>query len=193
MRLVLDACVLFPEAMRAVLLGHAAAGGFEPLWSPRIIGEWLRAVDRQRGPEAAAAAAISARLMDERFPTACVTGWEALEDATGLPDAADAHVIAAARAGGADGVLTLNIRDFPLRVMGAAGLARLHPDAFLVAEYAPGGPLDAVLDAVEAAAPPSARGAGFRTYLKRSWLPRLAKARAAGSVPTGRGEGGHGA
>lgn len=179
MRLVLDACVLFPEGMRAVLLGYAAAGGFAPLWSDRIIGEWLRAVARQRGPEAAAAAGVAARLMDERFPQARVIGWEALEDASGLPDAADAHVIAAGRAGRADGVLTLNIRDFPLRAMGAAGLARLHPDAFLVAEYHPGGSLDAVLDAVEAEAPPTARGAGFRTYLKRAWLPRLAKARAA--------------
>lgn len=191
MKLLLDACVLFPEAMRAVLLGHAAAGGFQPLWSDRIIGEWLRAVDRQRGPEAAAAAAVSARLMAAQFPGACVTGWEALEDATGLPDAGDAHVIAAARAGGADGVLTLNTRDFPLRAMAAAGLARLHPDAFLVAEYAPGGVLDAVLDAVEAEAPPNARGTGFRTYLKRSWLPRLAKARA-GLSPHVAGEPGGG-
>ena len=179
MRLLLDACVLFPEGMRAVLLGYAAAGGLQPLWSARITGEWLRTVERQRGPAAAAAAGVAARLMDERFPGACVTGWEALEDPAGLPDPADAHVIAAARAGGADGILTLNTRDFPLRAMGAAGLARLHPDAFLVAEYAPGGRLDAVLDAVEAEAPPNARGPGFRTYLKRSWLPRLAKARAA--------------
>ena len=182
MRLVLDACVLFPDGMRAVLLGYAEAGGFQPLWSERIVGEWLRAVARQRGPEAAAAAAVTARLMAARFPEASVAGWEALDDATGLPGPADAHVIAAARAGGADGIVTLNIRDFLLRVLVAIGsvpgLARLHPDAFLVAEYAPGGPLDAVLDAVEAQAPPAARGAGFRQYLKRSWLPRLAKARA---------------
>lgn len=178
MRLVLDACVLFPDAMRAVLLGHAAAGGFEPLWSTRILREWELAVERQRGPAAAGAARAAAEAMAARFPAACVTGWEALEDAAGLPDPADAHVIAAARAGRADGIVTLNIRDFPLRAMAAAGLARLHPDAFLAAEYEPGGPLDAVLDSVEAEAPPGARGEGFRSYLKKGFLPRLAKARA---------------
>lgn len=179
MRLVLDACVLFPEVMRAVLLGHAQAGGFTPLWSGRILEEWQMALARQRGPEAAAEGATSAALMTARFPASLVEGWEPLEDPTGLPDPADAHVIAAARAGGADGVVTLNIRDFPLRVMGAAGLARLHPDAFLVAEYVPGGPLDIVLDGIEAAAPATAQGAGFRGYLKRGGLPRLAKARTA--------------
>ncbi|PIY73816.1 MAG: PIN domain-containing protein, partial [Rhodobacterales bacterium CG_4_10_14_0_8_um_filter_70_9] len=35
MRLVLDACVLFPDTVRALLLDHAAAGGFTPLWSDR--------------------------------------------------------------------------------------------------------------------------------------------------------------
>jgi hypothetical protein len=106
-----------------------------------------------------------------------VTGWEALEDPAGLPDAADAHVIAAARTGGADGVLTFNIQDFPLRAMAAAGLARLHPDAFLRAEWTKGGAVDRALDAAEAAAPPPMRGAGFRPYLKKAGLPRLGKAR----------------
>jgi hypothetical protein len=176
MRLVLDACVLFPEVMRRVLLDYAAADGFEPLWSSRILGEWQTAVVRQRGPAEAALVAGAAAAMARRFPDALVTGWEELEDPAGLPDPADAHVIAAGRAGGADGIVTLNIRDFPLRAMAAAGLARLHADAFLVQEYAAGGALDAVLDAVEAAAPPEARGAGFRGYLKRGGLPRLAKA-----------------
>lgn len=183
MKLVLDACVLFPDAMRRTLLGYAAAEGFEPLWSDRILGEWFRAVERQRGPEAAGATRAAAAAMADRFPQARVTGWEALADPAGLPDAADAHVIAAARAGGADGILTLNTRDFPLRAMGAAGLARLHPDAFLVAEYIPGGTLDAVLDRVEAEAPPGAHGDGFRAYLKKGFLPRLAKARARRAGP----------
>jgi hypothetical protein len=177
MRLVLDACTLFPEVMRGVLLGYAGAGGFEPLWSRRILAEWLDAIARQRGPAEAALAGDAAAAMARHFPDALVEGWEALEDPGGLPDPADAHVIAAARASGADGIVTLNIRDFPLRAMGAAGLARLHPDAFLAQEYAVGGPLDEVLDTVEAAAPPAMRGEGFRSYLKRGGLPRLAKAR----------------
>jgi hypothetical protein len=177
MRLVLDACVLFPAVVRAVLLDYAGAGGFAPLWSARILGEWERAALRRLGPEGGMAARVEAARLADRFPVGLVTGWEALEDAAGLPDAADAHVIAAARAGAADGVLTFNIRDFPLRAMGAAGLARLHPDAFLRAEWTRGGAVDRALDAAEAAAPPPMRGSGFRSYLKKAGLPRLAKAR----------------
>lgn len=180
MRLLLDACVLYPDTLRRVMLGYAEAGGFVPLWSARILAEWCGAVADRRGPAEAALAEAEAVQLKRRWPEACVTGWEPLEDPEGLPDKADAHVIAAAQAGEADGVVTLNTRDFPLRRLGAAGLARLHPDAFLAQEFVPGGALDAVLDAVEAAAPPEARGAGFRGFLKRGGLPRLAKARARG-------------
>jgi hypothetical protein len=171
-RLVLDACVLFPERMRRVLIAYAGAGGFAPLWSDRILGEWTRAAEARLGPVEAALARAEAEALDRRFPQARVAGWEALEDAAGLPDPADAHVIAAARAAGADGILTLNIRDFPLRVLGAHGLARVEPDAFLRTEYAPDGPLAGALAAVaaEAAAP------DFPHWIKKAGMPRLAKA-----------------
>ncbi len=169
MRLVLDACVLFPDTVRAVLLDYAEAGGFTPLWSDRIAEEWARAAERRTG--GGAAARIDAAVMADRFPGAAVTGWEARADIPGLPDPADAHVIAAALAGGADGIMTFNTRDFPLRAMAAHGLARLHPDAFLRLEYAPGGPIDAALDRI--------RADDLRRWLKRSGLPMLAKARAA--------------
>jgi len=44
MKAVLDSCVIYPTVMREVLLGVAEAGGYTPLWSPRIIEEWRRAV-----------------------------------------------------------------------------------------------------------------------------------------------------
>lgn len=173
MRLMLDACALVPSVLRRLLLAHAGADGFEPLWSERVLEEWARAAERLRGPEGAGEARAAAAAMRAAHPRALVEGWEALEDPAGLPDAADAHVIAAARAGGADGVVTLNIRDFPLRALSAHRLARSHPDDFLRLEYAPGEALDRALDALaaEPGAPPlSAR-------LKRAGLPRLAKAR----------------
>lgn len=172
MRLVLDACVLFPDRLRRVLIAYAEVGGFAPLWSDRILGEWARAAEARLGPVEAGLARAAAEALGRRFPQARVTGWEALEDPAGLPDPADAHVIAAARAGGADGIVTLNTRDFPLRALGAHGLARLEPDGFLRADYAPGGALAAALAAVEAeAATPD-----FPKWIKKAGLPRLAKA-----------------
>jgi hypothetical protein len=169
MRLTLDACVLFPEVVRGALLSYARAGGFAPSWSARILEEWARAAGRTQGPAAEAAARAEAAAMDAAFPGARVDGWEQLEDAAGLPDPADAHVLAAAQAGGAEGVVTFNIRDFPLRIMQARGLARLHPDGFLRTEWAPGGPLDAALARL-------GHGARLAPMLKKAGLPRLAKA-----------------
>jgi predicted nucleic acid-binding protein len=169
MRLVLDACVLFPEVVRAALLSYARAGGFAPLWSGRILEEWARAAGRTQGSAVEIAARAEAAAMDAAFPDARVEGWEPLADPAGLPDPADAHVLAAAVAGRADGIVTFNIRDFPLRAMAARGLARLHPDGFLRAEWAPGGRLGAALERL-------GHGERLAPMLKKSGMPRLAKA-----------------
>jgi hypothetical protein len=60
LRVVLDACVLYPTVMREVLLGCAARGLFVPLWSPRLLEEWARAAARL-GPEGEAVAADRGR------------------------------------------------------------------------------------------------------------------------------------
>jgi hypothetical protein len=46
MRVLIDACVLYPTVMREVLIGVAAKGLFTPLWSARILEEWARAAAR---------------------------------------------------------------------------------------------------------------------------------------------------
>ncbi|MFN3614545.1 MAG: PIN domain-containing protein, partial [Rubrimonas sp.] len=140
-----------------------------PLWSDRILEEWARAAGRRMGPEAEAAARTEAAAMNAAFPLAMIAHWPAHHDAAGLPDAADAHVLAAAVAGGADGIVTFNTRDFPLRALGARGLARLHPDEFLRLEWRAGGPLDAALRA-------TGYGAELPRRLKKAGMPRLAKA-----------------
>ena len=55
MRAVLDTCVLWPTVMREMLLGVAATGAFEPLWSERIFEQWARASEKY-GAEAVAQA-----------------------------------------------------------------------------------------------------------------------------------------
>ena len=51
MRVLIDACVLYPTVMREVILGAARLGLFEPRWSDRILEEWARATVKL-GPEA---------------------------------------------------------------------------------------------------------------------------------------------
>lgn len=169
MRAVLDACVLFPPVMRAMLLGAAAAGGFVPLWSERILEEWARATRRlPEGAEATARAeAAGLRLA---WPDATVTVPDALVADLSLPDPDDRHVLAAAIAGGATVLVTLNRADFPGRTLARHGITLRDPDGLLVELAADGIDLAAV-----AAAARGARTAGLRPMLKRAGMPRLGK------------------
>lgn len=175
MRLFLDACVLYPVATREILLSYARSGGFVPLFSERVLEEWARAAAAKQGAEAEARARGDAALLRAAFPAAEIGGYERLEAGMSSPDPADAHVIAAARMGGADSILTFNIRDFPLRLLRLHGLGRLHPDEYLsIAFKRDGQRLEAALRPLADMA--AAKGAPFRTFLKRAALPRLGKA-----------------
>jgi predicted nucleic acid-binding protein len=170
MRVALDACVLFPPVMRAMLLGAAAAGGFAPVWSARILEEWARATRRlPEGAEAAARAEI-ARL-GTAFPDAAVAVRDDLVDGLSLPDPDDRHVLAAAIAGGAEALVTLNRTDFPPRSLARHGIVLREPDGLLVELLGAGLDLGAVAEAVR-----GGRGAGLRPMLKRAGMPRLGKA-----------------
>ncbi|WP_050663540.1 RSP_2648 family PIN domain-containing protein, partial [Roseovarius tolerans] len=120
MKVLLDTCVIYPTVMREMILGVAGAGAFTPLWSERIIGEWLHAAAKL-GLDAQAQAAGEAALMAARWPGASVAYAPSLEARLWLPDPADTHVLAAAIAGSADGILTLNARDFPRNILAEEG------------------------------------------------------------------------
>lgn len=176
MKAVLDACVLFPTVLREILADVAVAGLYQPVWTPRIIDEWTRAAARQDAVTGDIARAEAA-LMTARFPAASVMADEALAAGLDLPDPADAHVVAAAMASGADLIVTANLQDFPRPAMLAAGLRAIHPDAFLTDLWAKDP--DPVADAARAAHEKALAMGGemsFRELMKRARLPRLGKA-----------------
>ncbi|MFB9149466.1 RSP_2648 family PIN domain-containing protein [Roseovarius ramblicola] len=177
MRVLLDTCVIYPTVMREMILGVAWAGAFAPLWSERIIGEWLHAAAKL-GADAQAQAAGEAALMAARWPEASVAWKPSLEARLWLPDPADTHVLAAAIAGSADGILTLNARDFPRGVLAEEGLWRADPDGFLHGIWtAQPGLVAEVAGGVLAKARHLSQGDWeMRPLLKKARLPRLAKA-----------------
>ena len=175
MKIFLDACVLFPVATREIVLGYARAGGFTPLWSGRVVEEWARAAAAKLGPEDEARARGDAAMMAHWFPDGLVRDWDAAEREIWSPDPADAHVIAAAKTGGAAAILTFNTRDFPLKSLRPHGLERLHPDDFLSGALRCGD--DRIVEALKPIAEmAAARDAAMRAFLKRAALPRLGKA-----------------
>lgn len=131
MKLLLDTCVLYPTVMREMLIGAAKFGAFEPLWSARILEEWRRAA-LKHGPLAALDAEGEATLLNAAFPKALVRYQPKQEARFWLPDPGDIHVLSAAALAGADGIVTLNNKDFPADILAEEGLSRVNPDALLL-------------------------------------------------------------
>jgi hypothetical protein len=86
-------------------------------------------------------------LMDKHAVDSLVSGYEDLIPGLRLPDANDRHVLAAAIRGGAEVIVTQNLRDFPAEAVDPFGIEVLHPDEFVIRlfERAP----DAVVGAAE--------------------------------------------
>jgi predicted nucleic acid-binding protein len=171
-KLFLDTCVIYPDALRDILLGVAARGAFAPLWSARVLEEWARAA-RKKGTEDQTR--LIAAAMQAQFPRAMVRGWESLATRLDLPDPDDVHVLAAAIAGHADAIVTFNAGDFPRHILAAEGLERRDPDGLLWALWSQN-----AAPVAEAVSQAMARAPGdpvsIRAFLKRAGLPRLGKA-----------------
>ncbi len=177
MRVVLDACVLYPTVLRELLLAAARQDLYMPLWSPRILEEWARAAARE-GPGAETLARGEITRLGLHWPRASIRPDPALERRLWLPDPDDVHVLAAAITGGADLIVTFNARDFPRGTLAQEGLDRADPDQ-LFAQLRARAP-EAVETAVATVHAEARRLSGepiaLRALLKRAGLPRLGKA-----------------
>lgn len=177
MKVLIDACVLFPTVLRELVLDTAKTGAFHPLWSPRILEEWRRAATRRSEKDAMIADSEIA-LTKARFPDAMVSASAETTARLHLPDPDDIHVLAAAVDGGAKELLTLNLKDFPTRTLAEEGLIRRHPDEFLLEafhtdEQAIRNVISTVLSRAAAVGIDTSNP---RSILKKARVPRLAKA-----------------
>ncbi|MFT6023274.1 MAG: putative nucleic acid-binding protein [Ascidiaceihabitans sp.] len=177
MRMFLDACVLYPTVMREMLMGVARAGVFEPQFSPRVLEEWARAT-LKIGPDAEVFARAEIVMLRAAWPRAEVKPTPALEARLWLPDDNDIHVLAAAIAGSADGIITLNAKDFPRNILAEEGLSRVDPDGFLhqIWQSSPEVLEDVAGGVLETARALSGKDWTMRSLFKKARLPRIAKA-----------------
>jgi predicted nucleic acid-binding protein len=177
MKIVLDACVLYPTILREILLAVARTGLYTPLWSDRILEEWALAT-RKLGARAEAQARGEIALVRAAFPRASLPARPDIEARLLLPDANDAHVLAVAIAAHADAVLTFNAADFPRHILAGEGIARRDPDGLLWDLWSHHAEtVAAAIEPVRAEAERlSGRPQPLRPLLRRAQLPRLAKA-----------------
>ena len=181
MRMMLDACVLYPTVMREVLIGCAKGGLFQPRWSPRILEEWARAA-LKLGPAGEVIARGEIAALRAAFPTAEVTVPDSKVQQYWLPDPNDVHVLAAAVEGACDGIITANAKDFPGHLLAEEGLFRADPDGFLIRLYdeAPDDVSEVGARVLAEACRLSGEDWTMRALMKKARLPRLGKRLATG-------------
>jgi predicted nucleic acid-binding protein len=128
---VLDACTLYPAALRDVLMRLALHGLISARWTDAIHNEWIEAVLRDRPDLTRERLQRTRELMDLHAEGSLVTGYEPRMAGLELPDGDDRHVLAAAIEADADMILTWNLRDFPEVVLSSHGLHAVTPDDLL--------------------------------------------------------------
>ncbi|MDH5798327.1 MAG: PIN domain-containing protein [Paracoccaceae bacterium] len=177
MKAVLDACVMYPTVMREVLLASADRGFFEPLWSETILREWLVAAGKRGALEKAQAQGDQA-LLKANWQNAQIEEPAGLADRFYLPDPNDRHVLATAVGAGAPVIITMNLRDFPARLLAEHGISAIHPDALLRGffEADPERMRSAVELVRTKAEALSGEPQDMRKLMKKARMPRLGKA-----------------
>ncbi|MGI4764526.1 MAG: PIN domain-containing protein [Janthinobacterium lividum] len=133
---IVDACSLADVLRRNLLLTLAEAGFFRLRWSRQILDETEEAIRRilvHKGVEVADTHAERARrAMERAFEDAAVEDFDGfLCMCANLPDAGDAHVVAAALKTQAAVIVTENLKHFPSSVLKPLNVEVLSADVFI--------------------------------------------------------------
>ncbi|MFJ6553062.1 hypothetical protein ACIQNT_12500 [Streptomyces luteogriseus] len=168
---ILDAGTLVPGYLRNALLHLAAYVTYRPLWTERIWAEALQeACQLNPLADRARLEQINKSIQSRFGDDAMVTGWERHESAM-TNNVQDRHVLAAAVASNANGVVTTDPGSFPEPSRQPFSLALYSPDDFLVdrLNWTP----SKVLSAVEAQAAETARGGAGERLSAEDILDKL--------------------
>ena len=126
-----DACILYSASLRNLFMYLAGTGLFRAKWTNEIHEEWIRNLLLNKPDLTRPALEKIRNLMNDHVLDALVVGYEALAPALSLPDANDAHVLAAAIQAKADVIVTFNLKDCPDEELKKYGIEAQHPDEFV--------------------------------------------------------------
>jgi len=127
---LLDACVLYPQTLRDLLLNLARTGLFRARWTDRINEEWTRKL-LEKNPGKADRVARTLALVNQSVEDCLIFDYDEVISTLQLPDPDDRHVLAAAIVGQANVIVTLNLNDFPPAQLEPYGIEAQHPDTFV--------------------------------------------------------------
>lgn len=110
---VYDACVLYPNTLRDLLIRLHQAGLVQARWTEQILDEVSRALTKTR-PDITAEQVQKLRTnMVAAVRDCLVKNYEPFVEGLDLPDPDDRHVVAAAVRAKTQVIVTDNTRDFP--------------------------------------------------------------------------------
>ncbi len=131
---VYDACVLYPNTLRDLLIRIAQAGLVQAKWTDQILDEMLGNLHRDY-PDIPADKLVRLReLMNGAIRDCIVTNYEPLIESLKLPDPDDRHVLAATIRARAKMIVTSNLKDFPSEYLAEWDIAAKSPDDFVLAQ-----------------------------------------------------------
>lgn len=126
-----DACVLYPQSLRDLLMRLAMTGIFRARWTDAIQDEWTRNLLKRPGMDASKVQRTR-QLMNDAIPDCLVTHYEATATGLTLASVSDRHVLAAAIHCGAELIVTTNLKDFPHNELAPFDILARHPDDFVI-------------------------------------------------------------
>ena len=146
-------------------------------WTERILDECFDNLLENRPDLEAEELERTRRLMCGAIPDCLVTGYESRISGITLPDIDDRHVLAAAIEGGADCIVTFNLRDFPEERLEPYGIEAVHPDDFVLGfvESEPEIIVDCLEDEVSIRSNPPSSVKGIIDVLSERGLEQSAK------------------
>ena len=130
--IVYDACVLYPAALRDLLIRMALEGLYLARWSDEILDEVFRNLREDRPDLDPEKLDRTRQRMCDAIPGCLVVDHLELVDSLELPDPSDRHVLAAAIRAGAEAIVTDNLKDFPEQYLRPYGIAALSADEFVI-------------------------------------------------------------
>ncbi|MGY1832611.1 PIN domain-containing protein [Geodermatophilus sp. SYSU D01180] len=128
---VYDANVLYPNALRDLLIRVAQAGMVQAKWTHQILDETFRNMQKNMEDITPEKIEILRTRMLAAIRDVLVRGHEPLIDALDLPDPDDRHVLAAAIKARAQTIVTFNLKDFPEDRLAPWQVEAQHPDQFV--------------------------------------------------------------
>lgn len=127
---IYDACVLFPNVLRDLLMELAMRDLYRAKWTNEIHDEWIRNVHQRKGIPLDKLNQIKEK-MNEHVRDCLVTDYHWIIPNLKLPDPGDRHVLAAAIKAKAQVIVTANLKDFPSSELERHDIEAQHQDTFI--------------------------------------------------------------